>query len=428
MSFAIIGIFFILIILGFPIGFSLGIVPIGAFLLFDMTALTTPVQKMFTGLDSFALLAVPLFILAGDLMSTTNMSGKLIDFANMFVRRIRGGLGMATVISSTLFGGVSGSANADTAAIGSITIPGMINTGYSRGFATALQACSGTIGSLIPPSILSIMFGVAASCSISKMFMGGIIPGVLMCLAYMTYCFIYASREGKGKIIPYELPAGKTKLQLINGALPALLLIVILVGGIRLGIVTPTEGAAVAVVYAVLVGKFVYKTLTWKKFYKSLIDSAITSGSVLMILANAYILSYLLTIEGLPTIIRGFLTQFHANPILVLVFINILLLIVGTFLEGIAAIILLTPVLLPMAEYCGLSPVGFGIIMVTALVIGMFTPPVGVTLFVSCGISGAKIPEAMRNLIPLFFFSVAVLALVNIFNPQICAFVDLICQ
>ena len=166
-----------------------------------------------------------------------------------------------------------------------------------------------------------------------------------------------------------------------------------------------------------------------EEVYKSLIDSAITSGSVLMILANAYILSYLLTIEGLPTIIRGFLTQFHANPILVLVFINILLLIVGTFLEGIAAnhIIDTCPFYL-WAEYCGLSPVGFGIIMVTALVIGMFTPPVGVTLFVSCGISGAKIPEAMRNLIPLFFFSVAVLALVNIFNPQICAFVDLICQ
>lgn len=425
MALAVIGIFFILIILGFPIGFSLGIVPIGAFLLFDMTALITPIQKMFTGLDSFAILAVPLFILSGDLMSTTNMSGKLIDFANMFVHRIRGGLGMATVISSTLFGGVSGSANADTAAIGSITIPGMMNTGYSRGFATALQACSGTIGCLIPPSILAIMYGIAASCSISDMFMGGIIPGVLMCLVYMIYCFIYASREGKGKIIPYKLPEGKTRLGIFGSALPALLLIVILIGGIRVGIVTPTEGAAVAVIYAIVVGKFVYKTLTLKKFYKSLVDSAITSGAVLMILSNAYILSYLLTVEGLPDLIQGFLTKFHASPVLILIFINILLLIVGTFLEGIAAIILLTPVLLPMAEYAGLDAVGFGLIMVTALVIGMFTPPVGVTLFVSCGISGAKIPEAGRYLIPLFLFSVVVLLCVNIFNAQICAFIEM---
>ena len=426
MSFAIIGVFFVLVILGFPIGFSLGIVPIAAFLLFDMTALTTPIQKMFTGLDSFALLAVPLFILAGDLMSTTNMSGKLIDFANMFVRRIRGGLGMATVLSSTLFGGVSGSANADTAAIGAITIPGMIITGYSRGFATALQACSGTIGCLIPPSILSIMFGVAASCSISKMFMGGIIPGILMCIAYMICCYIYALREGKGKIVPYALPKGKTKGRIIGEATPALLLVVILIGGIRFGIVTPTEGASVAVIYAIIVGRFVYRTLTLQKFYKSLVDSAITSGSVLMIIANAYILSYLLTVEGLPMIIKGFLSQFQASPVIILLLINLLLLIVGTFLEGIAAIVLLTPVLLPAAEYAGLDAVGFGIIMITALIIGMFTPPVGVTLFVACGVSGAKMSEAFRYLAPLFIAAIAVLLLVNIFNHQICAFVELI--
>lgn len=425
MSLIVIGIFFVLIVLGFPIGFSLGIVPIAAFLLFDMTALITPVQKMFTGLDSFAILAVPLFILAGDLMSTTNMSGKLIDFANMFVHRVRGGLGMATVISSTLFGGVSGSANADTAAIGSITIPGMMNTGYSRGFATALQACAGTIGCLIPPSILAIMYGIAASESISKMFMGGIIPGILMCLAYMVYCFIYASKEGKGKIIPYKLPEGETKFHIVGGALPALLLIVILIGGIRIGIVTPTEGAAVAVIYAIIVGKFVYKTLTWKKFYKSLVDSAITSGAVLMILSNAYILSYLLTVDGLPNLIHEFLNRFQASPVLILIFLNVLLLIVGTFLEGIAAIILLTPVLLPIAEYAGLDAIGFGLIMITALVIGMFTPPVGVTLFVSCGISGAKIPEAMKNLIPLFVISCIVLLCVNVFNAQICGFIEL---
>lgn len=425
MIFAVIGIFFVMIIAGFPIAFALGLVPTAFILYYGLAPDTVLIQKMFGGLDSFPVLAIPLFILAGELMSCTGMSTKLVDFANMIVRRISGGFGMATVISSTLFGGVSGSANADTAAIGAITVPGLINSGYSRGFSTSLQAASGTIGTLIPPSIMFIMYGVVSNTSVAKLFMGGIIPGILMCLAFCIICYVYAKTYGKDSIKPYETGQGKTKRQLIVGALPALGLPIIIVGGIRFGVVTPTEGAAVAVLYAILVGVFGYRTLNLTKLKDAIMDTAVTSATVLMILANAYILSWLLTTENLPGIISGFLEEYNASPILLLLFVNIILLIVGTFLEGIAAVILLVPVLLPIAMAAGISPIGFGLIIVVNLSIGMYTPPVGVTLFVSCGISKAKMTEC-KSVLAFIGAAIAVLAIVTIFNGQIVNFVDML--
>lgn len=416
--------FFLLVLAGLPISFALGIVPSFIIVTQDKAPITILPQSMFSGLDSFTVLAVPLFVLAGELMASSGMSERLVAFANLLTGRIRGGFGMATVVASTLFGGVSGSATADTAAVGAITIPGMMKSGYSRGFATSLQAAAGPIGVLIPPSIPMIMYGVVTNTSITQLFIGGIIPGLLMCLGFMLCCFIYASTSGKDTVVS-GFETDKSVGKIVLDALPALGLPVIIVGGVRMGVVTPTEGAVLAVLYALFVGIVIYRELTFSKIKEAFISSGITTAVVMWILANAFIFSWLLTAENLPNKIVGMLGPFINNKLLLLLFINILFIIVGTFLETIAVIIMLAPVILPVAAAAGITPLGLGIIMVTNLAIGMYTPPVGVTLFVASGISGARLSEVVKSLLPILLVTLIVLAIVTLGSNQIVQLVKI---
>ncbi|HPU78396.1 MAG TPA: TRAP transporter large permease, partial [Thermosynergistes sp.] len=370
-------------------------------------------QRMFTGIDSFPLMAVPFFILAGDLMNRGGTTIRLIDFANSLVGHIRGGLAHANVVANMFMAGISGSSVADASAIGSITIPAMEKAGYDRPFSAALTASAATIGPIIPPSIIMVIYGVSVGVSVGGLFAAGFIPGVMLGLALMLIVY----RESLKKNYPKEghFSFGRMFKSLYR-SFWALLAPLIILGGILGGIFTPTE-AAVAVVYSFFVGKFVFREIRWCDLPRILLDSGITTATVLFIISTANVFAWVIAANMIPLRLANIFLSVTDNPILFLLLVNVFLLIVGMFMESGAAIILLAPILAPIAHRLGVDPLHFGFVMVLNLAIGMATPPVGVCLFVSCGITGLSLEVISKNAMKFIGAEIAVLLIVTYIEP-----------
>lgn len=409
--------FLVLIFVGFPIAFSLGLSSLFYLIMVDIPLTIIP-QKMFEGLNSFVLLCIPGFILAGNLMNAGGMTNRLIDFANSILGRIRGGLGLANVGASMLFGGISGTALADTASIGGIMIPAMKKEGYGAGFSVAVTASSSTVGPIIPPSLPMIIVGTLASLSIGDLFVAGIFPGILIGLGLMIPTYIISVKRNYPKGEPQTIKEIWTSF---IGAFWALLMTVIILYGILGGFFTPTEASVVAVIYAFFVGIFIYRELPIKKIPSIMLSTITTTASIMLLVGFANLFGWILISEQIPQMIADLILGISTNKIIVILLILVLVLFVGTFMETIAGLVILFPVLLPIATEIGMDPIHFGVTMVLAMIIGVVTPPVGVCLFVASQIGRVSMGTASRELLPFLFVSIVVLLLVA-FIPQLTLF------
>jgi C4-dicarboxylate transporter DctM subunit len=397
-------------LMGIPITFSLGVASLLGLIIAKVPLLLV-VQRLWTAVDTFSLVAVPLFILAGELMSHGGISRRLVDFAQALVGHLTSGLAMVAVVACMFFAAVSGSAIADAAAIGGLLIPTMIANKYHPPFTASLVAAAGTIGPIIPPSIPMVLYGAMTNTSIAMLFAGGFIPGVLMGLGLMAYAYYvgkqrgYLGREKRASLA--EIARG-----FVN-ALLAMLMPVIIIGGIISGIFTPTESGVVAVVYALILGRFVYRELAWRDITRLLYETGLLTGKILFILGTASIFSWLLTVQGVPQRVTAAIASLNPGWIVMLLIINLVLLFVGTFIDTISALVIFTPLLLPLAMSVGVDPIHFGIILAVNLTIGMITPPVGVVLFVTTAIAKLSIREMMRDLTPMIGVLVVALAIIT---------------
>jgi len=404
------------LIFNMPVGIAIGMSTFGALLEGHSMNLMSIPQALVSACDSFPILAVPLFILAGDLMAAGGVSKRILDVCNEFFGRITGGLAIVTVMVCMFFAAVSGSGPATVAAVGSMVIPTMLELGYKRSFVLALVATAGTIGVIIPPSIPMVIFGVSTSTSITQMFMAGVTPGLLIGAVLMAYSYIYCKLSGfKGTSQSFDL---KRALKATWDAKWALANPVIILGGIYAGIFTPTEAAAVAACYAFFCGTVINRELTLKKLYSAIANSCCTTGTVMVIIGFATAFSKVMTVERIPQEITQMLLSVTTNGVLLLLFINILLLIVGAFMDQTPAILILAPILTPIAIQLGLDPVHFGIIMVFNLAIGFITPPLGMCMFVAARISNSKLEVVLKGITPFILLMVAVLMVVT-YVPEV---------
>ncbi len=411
--------FFILLLIGVPIAISLGVASMISLLFFSHVPLMVLVQKTFGGVDSFTLLAIPLFILAGNIMSSGGVSTRLVELASCGFGRYNGGLSQVLTAACTFFGAISGSAPATAAAIGTVMIEPMVKRGYPVVFAAACTAASGVIGLLIPPSVTMVVYGVVTGASIGQLFLGGIVPGLLMSSALMLCNYIYAKKYNIGC---EEKPAKGQTAKAFKRASWALFMPFIILGGIYAGIFTPTESAVVAAVYGLLVGKFIYKELSWKKLVDLTMDTTKNSAVLMFLVATAHCFSYLMASERIPDAIATFLLGLSSNPTIILIMICVVLLIVGTFLDNVIAMLLLAPIFHPVIMELGINPVYFGIIMVVGLSIGQVTPPVGTTLFVACNIAKITLEKLVTGIGLYLLTMLAVLAIL-IALPELVMFI-----
>ena len=389
---------FVLLFLSVPVAYAMAGATIITIYFFTDIPMQVTVQRMFASVNSFPLLAIPLFILAGKLMENGGISKRLINLATAFVGHTAGGYAAVGVIACMFFGALSGSSAATVAAIGSILIPAMINKGYKPRFAAGSVAVAGELGAIIPPSIPMILFGVVTGTSIGSMFIAGVIPGILLGLGLIVFVYIVSKKKGYGGNI--EKATWKMRFKALYDAIFALFMPVIILGGIYGGIFTPTEAAAVAVLYALIIGQFVYKELNFRSLIKIFGDAAVTTCTIMIIIAAAGLLSWYLTRNLVPQQAAAFLNDVTGNVYIFLLFVNILLFIVGMFFESSAAILILVPILFPIALDYGVDPVHFGIIFIVNLAVGMVTPPVGVNLFISCKIANISLEEITKGILP----------------------------
>ena len=410
------GSFALLLILRVPIGISLGMSSLVTIFASGVVQPTYLAQGLVTGADSFSLMAVPFFVLAGELMATGGISRRLLNIADAFLGRKYGGLALVTVVACMFFAAISGSGPATVAAIGGLTIPSMLKQGYDRPFAGAISAAAGSIGVIIPPSIPMVMFCVATGVSVGAMFMGGVIPGLLIGVSLCLYSSLYSKKHKYINAEAAPFSWGNVGRSLADG-IWALLVPVIILGGIYGGIFTPTEAAAVAVAYGLIVGLFVYRDLKAKDLYRIFGIAALTTATIMVILGTATTFGRILTLERIPTMIADFFESVAKGPIMLMILINILLLIVGCFMETNAAIIILAPIFLPIVESMGINPVHFGIVMVVNLAIGFVTPPLGVNLFVACNVANAKLEEICKGILPILGVMIVDLLLITYVEP-----------
>lgn len=407
------------LIMGVPIAVCLGLASLVTVLGSDALPLQYVAQTAFTSIDSFPIMAIPFFITAGVLMGAGGLSKRLLDLADELVGSMYGGIALATISTCVFFGAISGSGPATVAAIGSLTIPAMIERGYDKYFSCAVVAAAGAIGVMIPPSNPFVVYGIAAQESIGRLFMGGIVPGLLTGFALMLYSYLYSRKKGwRGETQKFSFNRlGKA----FWNAKWGLMVPVIILGGIYGGIMTPTESAAVAAVYGLVVGVWVYKEISFQGLIKAGIEAASTSGMIIMLIAMATIFGNLMAIEQIPDVIARAILSFSNNKIVILLLINVLLLLTGMFMEALAAIVILVPILLPIVVKLGVDPVHFGIVMVVNLAIGFVTPPIGVNLFVASSVAGVKLEPVAKVATPLIAVMLAVLLLIT-FVPAIPMF------
>jgi TRAP transporter, DctM subunit len=411
---AFFGIFLLLLATGVPIALALGIGGV-AFLWLsgnEMMILQLP-QRMMAGVNQFVLLTIPLFLLAGTLMNVAGITDRIVGFARATVGHRRGGMSSVTVLSAGFFAGISGSANAEAAALGSILIPTMRKQGIPAAYAAALVGVCSIVGPIIPPSITMIIYGVLSGTSIGQLFLAGVIPGVLLIASFLVYATWRARRDGFP--LSERVPWAERRGDVVR-ALPALFLPVIIIVGIKAGVFTPTEAAAVAVTYALIVG-LAYRDLTVERIWHSLVITAIVSSAILFITSVASIVAFVFTLEQVPTRITELVLSITENKLAILLLLNLFLLLLGMFLEPISILILAMPVLLKIGALLGMDPVHFGTMVVLNVVIGMATPPVGIQLFIVAAASGEPLIRIVREALPLIGICIVVLALVALIPP-----------
>ena len=409
---AILGfIFLATMALGLPIAFAMVVAGLVAVWMKGLPALVV-MQNLFSGLDSFPLLAIPFFILAAELMSGGALTDVLLKFAARLVGARRGGLGHANILTLTFFSGISGSALADAAGPGAMMIRMMKKAGYADSYAAALTACTAIVGPIIPPSIIMIVYALTDnSVTVTGLFLAGVVPGLLIALALACVNHLVSARRGY-RTPPHMLDQTAI-LPLFVRALPALMLPVIILGGIHFGVFTPTEASAAAVLYAVLVGRFVYRTLQWNMLPAILYRTALMSASILFIVATSAVFAWVLTVGQIPQQVAGWIAGMDLSPIALLMAVNVLLLLVGIFIEPLPGVMIMVPILAPLADAAGLNPLHFAIVVIFNLTLGMVTPPVGGLLFVTSVVSGVRMGSMVREARPMLVALLLVLLLLT---------------
>jgi len=411
-------IFLVLLALGVPIAFSIGLAGIGTLLvnMDPVIAFATISQRMATGLDSFSLLAIPFFILAGQLMNQGGIANRLINFARSLVGVLPGGLIYVNIIACMLFGAISGSAAAAASAIGGFMTPKMEKEGYPKPFSAAINIASSTTGLVIPPSNVLIIYSLASGgASITALFVAGYIPGLLMGLGLVGVSYVYALRNGLPRETASSLKdIGKTFFD----ALPSMFLLILVMGGIIGGIFTATEASAIAVVYTLILSMIIYKEVKIVDLHNVLLDTVKTTSIVLILVSTSIAMSWVMSFENIPQDLSSFLLGISDNKIIILITINLILLFVGIFMDITPALLIFTPIFLPIVTDLGVDPVHFGIIMVMNLCIGLCTPPVGSVLFIGVSVAKVKIEDVLKPLVPLFIVLIVVLMLVT-FIPNL---------
>lgn len=409
----LLALFLTLVAIGMPIAFAMGLSALGVLLILDV-----PLSVFFTrtiaSINSSSLLAIPFFVLAGDLLTLGGISKRLIDFANSLVGWARGGLGMASVIAFTMFSGISGSAAADTVAVGGVMIPAMKRSGYDAGWTAALTAASGTLGPLIPPSILLVLYGGITGLSIGSLLVAGVIPGFAVAALLMALAY-WQGKDQSGEARPFSLQAIGASLW---RAVWALLLPVFLVVGIVAGIFTATEGGVIVVVYAALVSLFIYRELRWRELGPLLVRSAVLSGVLMLIVAMAASFAWILAYTRVPQVVISGLTGLTSNPTVIMLIVVAVLLVLGMFVETVAAAVITVPVLFPLGEAVGFDPLHFAIVIVVALMVGTLTPPIGILLYITAGMAEITVAQAVRAALPFIALLVAAAILVSLV-PQL---------
>lgn len=415
-------IFFILLMLSVPIGYAIGIATLITLISFSNIPITMIAQNAVAGVDSFPLLAIPFFMLAGNLMSSGGIAKRLVDFFESIIGHITGGLGMVTVVVCMFFAAISGSAVATVSAVGAFMIPEMVKHGYSKSFSAALTAAAGTIGVIIPPSVPFVIYGVVSGSSITELFTAGFLPGILMGVALIIICYIVSKKNGyRGTDKKLSL---KNILVSFKKAFWAILSPVIILGGIYSGKFTPTEAAVISVVYSFVVGVFIYKELNLKGAYTAFKDAIVVNGATTFMVGLSTAFAALLTMEQIPAKIASFILSISSNSFIVLLLINIFLLLVGMFIDNIPATIILTPILLPIAISFGMSPITFGIMLTMNLAIGFCTPPYGIDLFVASAISKVGMDEISKHILKMIVGLIIVLLLVTYIKPVTTIFLN----
>lgn len=410
-------IFFILLFAGTPIAFSMGLGSLIG-LMVDGTNLTVVAQRLFSGVNSFSLMAIPFFMLSGELMLKGGISRRLVNFAHSLVGHFTGGLGMVDILTSVIFAGISGSAAADTAAVGAIMIEPMKDRGYPAGLAAVIQATAGSLGPIIPPSLTMILYCSLTNLSIGECFMAGVLPGLVIGVGCMVATYVYAKKLGiKGERRSTLAEIWKA----FKEAALALVMPLIIIGGIVGGIFTATEAGAIAVLYALIIGLFVFKEFTLKDLPHILVESAASSAMCLLIVAAANVFSWVVAYAKIPTIIVNFLVSLTSNKYIIMILLVIFLLIVGMFIETLSATIIVAPILMPVAAQYGIDAVQFALVMVITLVYAGVTPPVGGVLFITMGIAKVKMKDTLKYL-PAYLGVVCISLLLLIFCPQISLF------
>ena len=395
----------VFLVIGLPVAYSLGLSAFVYFVVVQPDLLHVLPQRLYSGMESYELIALPLFILMGQVMNEGGITQRLIQFCLMFVGRFRGGLGLVNVGSSMLFGGISGSSSSDTASIGSVLIPEMQKRGYPKDFAAGLTVASSTMGMIIPPSVPMILFAVTAQISVGKLFLGGVVPGILVGVFQLGLVLWLAHRKG------FPIEPATFSASLLVRSLYILIMPLFVVGVVVLGIATATESAGLGVLYAILVGFFLTRRLTLKQFYKVLRASILTSAMIMMIIAFSQVFIWVLALERVPELVASLVEGKDLAPLLLLVIVIAIILIAGTFIDVSPAILLLTPVFLPAITAAGISPILFGVILVTGLAVGACTPPVGNCLNVGAIVSGLKIGIIFPAALPFLLANLLVLGL-----------------
>jgi C4-dicarboxylate transporter DctM subunit len=410
---ALVVILFLLLLSSAPIAIALGLTSFVYFYYFTTIPLTQVPERLFNSLNSFPLMAIPFFVLAASIMSRGGISRRLIAAGNAIVGEIRGGLAATAVLSCMFFAAISGSSPATVVAVGTLIIPAMVNSGYGKKFSTGLVATSGSLGILIPPSIPLIVYGIATEESIGDLFIAGIVPGIMAGFMLLILVFVISRRRNLGAVDESQRMTRVEKLRALRDAVLSLALPGVVLGGIYGGVFTPTEAAAVAVAYALILAMGVYRELSIKDLGAVLLTSTRTSAMVMFIIANGILFSFVLTSERIPGQITELLLGYHLNTFTFLLLVNVILLIAGCFMETSSAILILAPILLPIAVQLGINPIHLGVIMVMNLEIGMVTPPLGLNLFVASGISKLSVLQVARASLPSAGVLLAALALVT---------------
>ncbi len=408
------GIFFVMLLAGVPIFIALLAAALAGFIyLGDYSLLRIMIQQFFGGMDIFTLLAIPLFIMTGNLMNKTGITDKLLEFSRVLVGHLRGGLGHVNVVASIIFAGISGSAAADTSAIGAILIPAMAKEGYDRSYAAGITAGSSLIGPIIPPSIFMVLYGTMTNQSIGALFIAGIIPGLMLGAAFMIMNYYYSKKNNYP--ISNEKASFKKVLKTGAESLIALFAPIIIIGGIITGVVTPTEAGAAAVFYTVIVGFFITKKLRIKYFVDALYETIRNTSVVFLIMGSASVVSWLLKWEQVPQKFAGFMLSLTDNTTILLMIMSLMIFIIGMFMEEIAALILLTPVLAPAAVYAGIDPLHFGIVMTLNITIALITPPMGACVYIVSAVGKVKLETLFKEIWPFVAVAMTVLLMIILF-------------